>query len=50
MLKEKLVQALLETLASSGEIKILEINVVALKSNVTMSVNCITTKEKNTQS
>lgn len=35
--KKKLVQALLETLVSSGKIKILEIHVVALKSDATMS-------------
>lgn len=33
--------------ASRGEIMILEINVVALKSNVTVSVSCVTTKEKS---
>lgn len=35
--KKKLVQALLETLVSSGKTKILEIHVVALKSDATMS-------------
>lgn len=46
LLKEKLVQALLETLVSSGEIEILEIDVVALKSDATMYVSCIATKER----
>lgn len=46
MLKEKLVPALLETLISSGEIKVLEIHVVTLKSDVTIYVICITTKKQ----
>lgn len=46
LLKEKMVQALLETLVSSGEIKFLEINVVALKSGATMYVSCIAAKER----
>lgn len=46
LLKEKLVQALLETLESSGEIKFLEINVVALKSDATTYVSCIAAKER----
>lgn len=46
LLKEKLVQALLETPVRQWEIKILEIHVVALKSDATMYVSCIATKEK----
>lgn len=45
LLKEKLVQALLETPVRQWEIKILEIHVVALKSDATMYVSCIATKE-----
>lgn len=44
--KKNLVQALLETLLSSGEIKILEIHVVALKSDAAMCVSCIAAKER----
>lgn len=42
--KKKLVQALLEALASSGEIKILEIHVVALKSGAATYVSSIATE------
>lgn len=43
--KKIVVQALLETLLSSGEIKILKIHVVALKSDATMYVSCTAAKE-----
>lgn len=43
---QNLVQALLETLVSNGEIKILEIHVVALQSDATVYVSCIAAKER----
>lgn len=46
LLKEKLVQALLEMLVSSGEINFLEINVVALKSDATMYCQLCCSKGK----
>lgn len=42
--KKSLVQALIEALVSSGEIKILEIHVVALKSGATTYVSCTATE------
>lgn len=42
--KKSLLQALIEALVSSGEIKILEIHVVALKSGATTYVSCTATE------
>lgn len=45
LLKEKLVQTTRNT-CKRGEIKTLEIRVVALKSDTTMYASCIVTKER----
>lgn len=49
LLKEKAVQELLETLLSSGEIKVLEIHVVTLKMLLCMSA-VLQQRKKATQS